>query len=525
MLLSIKNLTVNFNGDDRKITAVRGVDIDIARGETMALVGESGSGKSVTALAAMGLLPTSAEISGQVSLDAKTMPLGDENRMKKIRGDRMAMIFQEPMTSLNPVYTVGSQIIEPMMIHSGLDRRTAAEVALELMEKTGISDPGRRFNSYPHELSGGQRQRAMIAMALACRPDLLIADEPTTALDVTIEAQIMRLLRDLQQEFDMAVLLITHDLNLAAKNSTRIKVMTNGEIVEAGETAEVFRAPQHPYTRKLLASVPGEKPLRTREATTILTARNLCCHFPIKKNIFGRARGVLKAVDRINLSLGRGETLGVVGESGSGKTTMAMALLRLIKSRGDITFKDADLATMSAAELIRARRHLQVVFQDPFSSLSPRMTVAKIVGEGLKVHRIGRNKKERQTLIARVLLRVGLTPDMADRFPHEFSGGERQRIAIARALVLEPKIIILDEPTSALDMTIQARIIDLLLELQAEMDLSYIFISHDLRTIRAMADRVMVMHQGRVVEEGGREIFTAPRHNYTRELFAAAFDV
>ncbi len=524
MLLSIKDLRVSFSNDGQETPVLNGVNLDIDRGETVALVGESGSGKSVTALAIMRLLAANAKVSGQIILDGEDLCRRDENGMRKLRGDRMAMIFQEPMTSLNPVYTVGSQITEPMLIHRGFDRQTAREVALELMEKAGITDPVRRFDSFPHQLSGGQRQRAMIAMALACRPDLLIADEPTTALDVTIEAQIMKLIRELQQELDMAVLLITHDLNLAAKNAGRINVMTAGEIVEHGGTDPVFRNPRHPYTRKLLASVPEAKSTGVKKTDTVIEARDICCHFPIKKGAFGRTRGVFKAVDRVCLTLNRGETLGIVGESGSGKTTLAMAILRLIKSRGEIKFKGQDMAAMSRRELIRARRHLQVVFQDPFSSLSPRMTVGRIVAEGLRVHRIGKNGKERQSLVERALRRVGLEPEMADRFPHEFSGGQRQRIAIARALVLEPEVVILDEPTSALDMTIQAQIIELLRVLQEEMGLSYIFISHDLRTVRALADRVMVMHQGKVVEQGGREIFTAPRHAYTRELFAAAFN-
>jgi len=524
MILSINNLKVNFKGDERTEQVVRGVNIELERGETVALVGESGSGKSVTALAAMGLLPGNAEVTGEVIFDNERISGRSESFMQKIRGNRMAMIFQEPMTSLNPVCTVGNQIIEPMLIHSGLDRRTAEAVAIDLMEKVGISDPRRRFNSYPHELSGGQRQRAMIAMALACRPDILIADEPTTALDVTIEAQIMDLIRELQVELDMAVLLITHDLVLAAKNSSRIKVMTEGEIVEDGETSKVFRSPQHPYTQKLLASLPGEKVAYRGDDELLFEARNLSCDFPIKKGFFGKTAGVFKAVDRVSLSLKRGETLGVVGESGSVKTTMAMSLLRLIRSRGTINYKGRDLASISGRELIRIRRHIQVVFQDPFSSLSPRMTVGKIVGEGLKVHRIGKNRRERGELVQKVLAKVGLEVGMAERFPHEFSGGQRQRIAIARALVLEPEVIILDEPTSALDMTIQAQIIALLRKLQEESGISYIFISHDLRTVRAMADRVMVMRQGRVVEQGGREIFSAPRHNYTRELFSAAFN-
>jgi len=523
MLLEIEDLKVVFSGDGAPVTALKGVSLDIDRGETVALVGESGSGKSVTALAVMGLLAANARVSGSVRLDGEELTAMNEEGLRRLRGDRMAMVFQEPMTSLNPVYTVGSQISEPMLIHSGLDRATARDMAIELMAKVGIADPARRFDSYPHQLSGGQRQRAMIAMALACRPDLLIADEPTTALDVTVEAQIMKLIRELQEEFDMAVLLITHDLGLAAKNAKRINVMTGGAIVEHGPTERVFSAPAHPYTKKLLASIPERRDQEKEIGETVLEARNISCHFPIKKGLFGRRRGVFKAVDRVSLTLSRGETLGIVGESGSGKTTLAMAILRLTRFRGQVVLRGEDLATLPRRRLVRARRHLQIVFQDPYSSLSPRMTVGAIVGEGLKVHRIGRNRREREKLVARALERVGLSPDMAARFPHEFSGGQRQRIAVARALVLEPEVLILDEPTSALDMTIQAQIIELLRDLQDDMGLAYIFISHDLRTVRALADRVMVMRHGMVVEHGGPEVFSAPKHTYTRELFAAAF--
>ena len=525
-LLEITDLCATFHGEGEDNQVLDRVNLTIHPGETVALAGESGSGKSVTALSILRLLDReAATISGRIEFDGRDLATLAEEEMRKVRGNRIAMIFQEPMTSLNPVYTVGSQIIESLTIHQGLSETAARQRAIELLGRTGIPDPAQRIDSFAHQLSGGQRQRVMIAMALACRPALLIADEPTTALDVTIQAQILTLIKDLQQEMGMAVLLITHDLNMVRKTARRVNIMHQGRIVESGPTETIFTNPQDPYTIHLLSSVPHGRPAVKPEAKPLLEIRDLFCHFPIKKGFFRRTVGVIKAVDGIDLTIPEGTTLGIVGESGSGKSTLGMCLLRLTGCRGSIVYNGRELLTLGNREMRPLRRELQVVFQDPFSSLSPRLTVEEIIAEGLAVHRIGGNKKERRRLVEEVLIEVGLEATMADRYPHEFSGGQRQRIAIARAVALKPRLLVLDEPTSALDMTIQAQIIDLLRDLQQRLGMTYLFISHDLRIIRALADQVVVMLDGRIIEHGPSEIFDHPQHPYTKKLFKAAFEL
>jgi microcin C transport system ATP-binding protein len=525
-LLEIKNLSVAFRTDGEEVQVLHEVSLTIKPGETVALAGESGSGKSVTALAILRLLEReAAAISGEINFEGRDLGSYSEPAMQKIRGNRIAMIFQEPMTSLNPVYNIGAQIVEPLMSHQGLNREEARNRAIELLERTGIPDPESRIASFPHQLSGGQRQRVMIAMALACRPDLLIADEPTTALDVTIQAQILALIKDIQQEMGMAVLLITHDLAMVRKSADRVNVMHQGRIVESGSTAAIFAAPRDPYTIHLLASVPRGRPAPKPKSAPLFEIKDLRCHFPIRRGFFRRTVGVIKAVDGLDLVIQEGKTLGIVGESGSGKSTLGMCLLRLTGGRGTIRYMGLNLMELSASRMRPLRREIQVVFQDPFSSLSPRLTVAQIIGEGLQVHKIGASKAERTRLIEEALRSVGLAKEMADRYPHEFSGGQRQRIAIARAVILKPRFLVLDEPTSALDMTIQAQIIDLLKDLQQRLHMTYLFISHDLRVVKAISDEVAVMLDGRIVEQGPTEIFDHPEHPYTRKLFAAAFDL
>ncbi len=525
-LLAIKDLSVSFRSDGESSRVLHDISLTINAGETVALAGESGSGKSVTALSILQLLDRdSSEITGKINFDGHNLLNLNEPAMQQIRGNRIAMIFQEPMTSLNPVYNIGYQIIEPLMIHQGLNSTEARQRAIELLDRTGIPDPASRIDSFPHQLSGGQRQRAMIAMALACRPDLLIADEPTTALDVTIQAQILALIKDIQQEMGMAVLLITHDLAMVRKTADRVNVMHQGQIVESGPTETIFTSPRHPYTIHLLESVPHGRPQPKPDSPPLFEIKDLKCHFPIKRGFFRRTVGVIKAVDGINLVIKEGKTLGIVGESGSGKSTLGMCLLRLTGGRGSIIYQGQNLMELSNSRMRPLRREIQVVFQDPFSSLSPRLTVAQIIGEGLKVHNIGSDKEERCRLVHEALLEVGLTEEMADRYPHEFSGGQRQRIAIARAVILKPRFLVLDEPTSALDMTIQAQIIALLKDLQERLKMTYLFISHDLRVVKALSDEVAVMLDGRIVEQGPTEIFDQPQHPYTRKLFAAAFDL
>jgi len=527
-LLAIRDLAVSFDTPGGEVRAVRGVSLDIDAGETLALVGESGSGKSVTALSILQLLPypPARHPSGSIRFRGQELLGAAEPVLRRVRGDRIAMVFQEPMTSLNPLHTIEKQVNEVLLVHKELGRATAHARTLELLRLCGLADAERRLNAYPHQLSGGERQRVMIAMALANDPDLLIADEPTTALDVTIQAQILRLLRDLQARFGMALLLITHDLAIVRKAARRVCVMTEGEIVEAGGTAELFERPRHPYTRRLLDAQPkGPPPSGGEAAPVILAAQEVRVWFPIKAGLLRRTVDHVKAVDGVSLAVREGHTLGVVGESGSGKTTLGLALLRLLRSRGRIQFRGRELEGLPSRVLRPLRREMQIVFQDPFSSLSPRLSVGQIVGEGLRVHRLGAPAEQR-ALIERALREVGLDPETRDRYPHEFSGGQRQRIAIARALALEPRLLVLDEPTSALDVSVQAQLVDLLRELQARHRLAYVFISHDLRVVRALSDEILVMRAGRVVEHGPSErIFAQPAHPYTKALLAAAFDL
>ena len=527
-LLEVRDLAVRFHLEGRVVDAVKGVSFAIERGETVALVGESGSGKSVTGLSILQLLPypRAEHPKGSIRFKGEELVGRPEGFMRQIRGDRIAMIFQEPMTSLNPLHTVERQIAEALLLHRRLGREEVRARVLELLRLVGIPDPEQRRSAYPHQLSGGQRQRVMIAMALANEPDLLIADEPTTALDVTTQAQILRLLQELQRRMGMAILLITHDLTIVRHVAHRVLVMTGGELVESGPVARVFAAPRHPYTRKLLAAEPAGRPAPVApSAPVVAELRRLQVHFPIQRGLLRRTVGWVKAVDGVDLVIRAGETLGIVGESGSGKTTLGLALLRLLPSRGVIRIGGTDVQGWSWRQLRPLRREMQIVFQDPFGSLSPRMSVGQIVEEGLAIHRIG-TAEERARRVARALEEVGLDPDWAHRYPHEFSGGQRQRIAIARALVLEPRLLVLDEPTSALDMSVQAQIVDLLRGLQEKHGLAYLFISHDLRVIRATSHRVAVMKDGVVVEEGPVEqIFEDPRHPYTRALLAAALRV
>ena len=528
-LLEVEDLSVSFRVEGGTLEAVRHVSFRIDKGETVALVGESGSGKSVTALSILQLLPypKASHPSGRIRLDGRELVGADERTLREVRGDRVGIIFQEPMTSLNPLHTIDRQISETLTLHRGMGRADARARALELLHLVRLQEAEERLGAYPHQLSGGQRQRVMIAMALANEPDLLIADEPTTALDVTIQAQILQLLRDLQQRLGMAMLLITHDLTIVRKVADRVCVMTQGRIVETGPVAQVFERPQHPYTQHLLAAEPKGRPLeRAAGAPVVMAGDEVKVHFPIQRGLLRRTVGYVKAVDGVDLSIRRGQTVGVVGESGSGKTTLGLALLRLLRSEGAICFRDQDIQGWSSRRLRPLRRDMQIVFQDPFGSLSPRMSVAQIIEEGLKLHRLGGDRDGRRRLVAKVLEEVGLDPESQDRYPHEFSGGQRQRVSIARAMVLEPSFVVLDEPTSALDMSVQAQIVDLLRDLQARRGLAYMFISHDLRVVRALSDRVIVMRDGQVVEQGdAADIFDRPRHPYTQALMAAAFDI
>ena len=528
-LLEVKDLSVDFRIEGGVLHAVKGLNFSIDKGETLAVVGESGSGKSVTALSIMQLLPfpKASHPSGSVEFDGRQLVGADPATLREIRGDRISMIFQEPMTSLNPLHTIERQIGETLTLHRGLSGRAARERTLELLRLVRLRDPEERLSSYPHQLSGGQRQRVMIAMALANEPELLIADEPTTALDVTIQAQILQLLKELQERMGMAMLLITHDLTIVHKVSDRICVMTKGEIVESGATADVFDSPKHAYTRHLLAAEPkGKAVAHDPAAPVVMNGNEVKVHFPIQRGLLKRTVSHVKAVDGVDVSIQAGQTVGVVGESGSGKTTLGLALLRLLKSEGDIRFNGENIQGWSNSQLRPLRRHMQIVFQDPFGSLSPRMSVGQIVEEGLVLHRIGGTSSARRELVSKVLEEVGLDPASQDRYPHEFSGGQRQRISIARAIVLEPSFIVLDEPTSALDMSVQAQIVDLLRDLQSRRGLAYLFISHDLRVVRALSSQVLVMRQGKVVETGQAEdIFDRPSHPYTQALMAAALNI
>ncbi|MEM0988657.1 MAG: ABC transporter ATP-binding protein [Pseudomonadota bacterium] len=526
-LLSIRDLSISFKAEDGVVEAVKGVSMDVAPGETLALVGESGSGKSLTALSTVQLLPEAARTQGSVTWKGKDMIGAEPAHLREVRGNDISFIFQEPMTSLNPLHTIEKQIGESLALHQGLSGQAARARTLELMHQVGIRDPEERLNAWPHQLSGGQRQRVMIAMALANGPELLVADEPTTALDVTIQAQILELLAKLQREQGLAMLFITHDLGIVRKVAARVAVMQKGEIVETGATADVFDHPQHPYTRKLLAAEPTGRPAPLANgADPLLHGEKVRVWFPVKKGLLRRTVSHIKAVTDINIDLKRGETLGVVGESGSGKTTLALALMRLIGSEGAIRFEGRDIAALPRSELRALRRDMQFVFQDPFGSLSPRMSVAEIVAEGLGVHTRAGNAGHQRDAVASALTEVGLEPAVMDRYPHEFSGGQRQRIAIARAMILKPRFVVLDEPTSALDMTVQSQIVDLLRLLQERYNLGYLFISHDLKVVRAMAHKLIVMRQGEVVEAGpADQVFDAPQTDYARALMAAAFDM
>ncbi|MBC58241.1 MAG: microcin ABC transporter ATP-binding protein [Confluentimicrobium sp.] len=525
-VLQVRDLNVSFRQDGRDHVAVRGVSFDVNRGETVALVGESGSGKSVTALSTVSLLPESASVSGSVTYDGDQMVGADAARLRAVRGNDISFIFQEPMTSLNPLHTLEKQLAESIVLHQGLRGPAVRARILELLEKVGIRDPESRLGAYPHQLSGGQRQRVMIAMALANGPGLLIADEPTTALDVTIQAQILELLAELKREEGMSMLFITHDLGIVRKIADRVCVMKDGEIVEAGPTTRIFDDPQHPYTKMLLAAeaagLPGPVP---EGAPEVLRTDALRIWFPIQRGLMRRVAGHVKAVNEASISVRAGETLGVVGESGSGKTTLALAIMRLISSEGEIHFDGQDIQGWKTRQLRPLRRDMQIVFQDPFGSLSPRMTVEQIVAEGLGVHGVEKGQDKRR-MVADILTEVGMDPAMMHRYPHEFSGGQRQRIAIARAMILRPRLLVLDEPTSALDMTVQVQIVELLRRLQQKYRLAYLFISHDLKVVRALSHKVIVMKQGDIVESGdSHTIFNNPQSAYTRTLMQAAFDL
>ena len=529
-LLQVRNLSVAFHVGERTVEAVRGVSFDIAKGETLALVGESGSGKSVSALSILQLLPyplASHGADSSILFEGTEMVGAKPEILRRMRGNRVAMVPQEPMTALNPLHTIERQVGEVLVIHKKLGTAAVRARVLELLHLVGLNDAERRLSAYPHELSGGQRQRVMIAMALANEPDLLIADEPTTALDVTIQAQILKLLNELQAKLGMAMLFITHDLAIVRKMAKHVVVMKDGKAVEAGLLANVFTHPQHEYTKRLLAAEPRGAPARPAPgAPEVMAADNLKVWFPIKKGVLRRTVDYVRAVDGIDISIREGQTIGVVGESGSGKTTLGLGLLRLVSSQGPIRFQGRDIQGLSSNALRPLRREMQIVFQDPFGSLSPRLSVGQIVEEGLKVHKLGGNADEREKLIVDGLREVGLDPETRHRYPHEFSGGQRQRIAIARAIVLKPRFIVLDEPTSALDVSIQVQIIDLLRELQQRHKLAYLFISHDLRVVRALADELIVMRDGKLVERGpAAAMFAGPKEAYTRALMAAAFDL
>jgi microcin C transport system ATP-binding protein len=528
-LLSIRDLSVAFRQGEREVLAVDRVSFDIAKGETLALVGESGSGKSATALSVMKLLPypTASHPSGSIKFKGQELISLTEHEMRRVRGNDITIIFQEPATSLNPLHTIEKQIGEILSLHQGLSINAARPRIIELLTQVGIPDPAGRLASYPHQLSGGQRQRVMIAMALANEPDLLIADEPTTALDVTVQAQILELLRDLQKRLGMAMLFITHDLGIMRKIADRVCVMKDGKIVEHGAVGRVCGAPQHPYTQQLIAAQPKGPPAPLNPTGDIVVKTDdLKVWFPIKRGVLRKVVGHIKAVDGVSLELRKGETLGVVGESGSGKTTLGLAILRLISSQGPIVFLGNQLQGLKFKDMRPHRRNMQIVFQDPYGSLSPRMSVSDIIEEGLWVHHPRLSRAECEAKVIGALKDVGLDPEMRFRYPHEFSGGQRQRIAVARAIVLEPTFIVLDEPTSALDMLIQSQIVDLLRDLQKRRSLTYMFISHDLKVVAALASRLIVMRHGKVVEEGpAADVFASPKSDYTRALFAAAFDL
>ena len=523
-VLDVKNLNISFAQDGRIINAVRNVSFTVGKGETVALVGESGSGKSVTALATVALLPDSATVTGSIQYNGAEMVGASEPTLRKVRGNDISFIFQEPMTSLNPLHTIERQLGESLQLHQGLTGNAARARILDLLLKVGIRNAESRLQAYPHQLSGGQRQRVMIAMALANGPELLIADEPTTALDVTIQAQILDLLAELKAREGLSMLFITHDLGVVRRIADRVCVMQGGEIVEQGPAADVFANPQNPYTQKLLAAEPkGQPDPVPQDAETVVTTDKLRIWFPITSGLLRKTTGHVKAVNDASVTVRRGETLGIVGESGSGKTTLAMAILRLLPSTGKIVVLDQDIQGWRSAQMRSVRRNLQVVFQDPYGSLSPRMTVEEIIAEGLGVHGVEPGR-DRHQMVTEIMAEVGLDPASMARYPHEFSGGQRQRVAIARAMILRPKLLVLDEPTSALDMTVQVQIVDLLRDLQRKWGLAYIFISHDLRVVRAMSHKVIVMKDGDIVEAADAPtLFANPKTDYTRALMAAAF--
>ncbi|RUM99230.1 ABC transporter ATP-binding protein [Pseudaminobacter arsenicus] len=528
-LLSVQDLSVAFMQGGRTQTAVDRISFDIAKGETVALVGESGSGKSVSALSVLRLLPypAASHPSGKILFQSDDLLAKNENELRRVRGNKITMIFQEPMTSLNPLHTIEQQIIEILKLHQGMGDKKARARTLDLLKEVGIRDPEKRLGAYPHQLSGGQRQRVMIAMALANEPELLIADEPTTALDVTVQAQILELLAELKARKGMSMLFITHDLGIVRKIADRVCVMTKGKIVEAGPTQEIFTNPQHEYTRHLLAAEPkGKPPQANPDAKTVMAGDDIKVWFPIKQGFFRKVVDHVKAVDGIDVTVRAGQTLGVVGESGSGKTTLGLALARMISSQGRINFDGRDINALSFNDMRPLRSELQIVFQDPYGSLSPRMSISEIIEEGLKIHEPKLSADERDRRVVDVLQEVGIDSETRFRYPHEFSGGQRQRIAIARAMVLKPRFVMLDEPTSALDMSVQAQVVDLLRSLQSKHDLAYLFISHDLKVVRALANDVIVMRNGKIVEAGpSRQIFEEPRSDYTRALISAAFRI
>jgi len=525
-LLTVRDLSVTFHSQEREVLAVDHIDFDLSAGETLALVGESGSGKSVSALSILRLLPypAASHPSGKIIFDDQDLLHADEKTLRHIRGRRIAMIFQEPMTSLNPLHTVERQIGEVLRLHQGLSGAKARARIVELLTQVGIREPESRLKSYPHQLSGGQRQRVMIAMALANDPSLLIADEPTTALDVTVQAQILEWLKSYATQSQMAMLFITHDLGIVRQIADRVAVMTQGKIVEMGKTSDVFNHPQHDYTKKLLAAEPKGLPLPTApHAPILMQGRNIKVHFTTKSTLFRRTKHNFKAVDHIDIDLRQGQTLGLVGESGSGKTTLGLALTRMIASQGEILFDGKNITAKNWKAMRPLRRHIQIVFQDPFGALSPRLSVSDIISEGLKVHEPTLGRAEREARVITALREVQLDPDTRHRYAHEFSGGQRQRIAIARAMIVNPRFVMLDEPTSALDMSVQAQIVDLLRDLQHKHQLTYLFISHDLKVVRAMAHEVMVLQNGKLVEYGAAEdIFEHPKNDYTRLLLKAA---
>lgn len=527
-VITVDSLSVSFHQGQHINHAVSNVSFELRKGETFALVGESGSGKSVTAMAITQLLPRGITRydSGTIIFENEDLLKKSEEGMRRIRGNRIGMVFQEPLTALNPLHTVQKQIGEVLRVHRGLTGKQAKERTLELLSLVGIPDPESRLRSYPHQLSGGQRQRVMIAMALANEPEILIADEPTTALDVTIQKQVLNLLVELQQKLGMTILLITHDLGVVRRYAHRVGVMTQGQLVEVNDTESLFTQPQHEYTRLLLAAEPSGQPVTAADdADPVMQVDQLKVWFPIKRGVFKHTVGYIKAVDDVSFTIKRGHTLGIVGESGSGKTTLVQALLKLIDSNGSIQFKNQELGMLNSQQVRPLRKKMQIVFQDPFSSLSPRMSIGEIIAEGLEIHQIG-TKKEREAKVIQSLIEVGLDPDTRHRFPHEFSGGQRQRIAIARALILEPELIVLDEPTSALDRSIQSQLMDLLRDLQARHGFSYLFISHDLKVVKTIAHDVLVLKEGKALEHGpAKAIFANPQHTYTRELLESAFSL